>query len=117
MCESREKGQIFGNARGWVRKQEREGREQTGKSQVVVLCERRVVTTSRGSESGVLSSFGVLSCETAVTDLGALLCFGLVYYCGLWSGYMVLQSVRLLVNDRKFPAGNSVFLSHQTSQQ
>ena len=28
-----------------------------------------------------------------------------------------LQPVRLLVNDRKFPAGNSVFLSHQTSQQ
>ena len=27
------------------------------------------------------------------------------------------QPVRLLVNDRKFPAGNSVFLSHQTSQQ
>ena len=83
MCESREKGQIFGNARGWVRKQEREGREQTGKSQVVVLCETViVVTTSRGSESGVHSSFGVLSCETAVTDLGALLCFGLVL---LWS--------------------------------
>ena len=28
-----------------------------------------------------------------------------------------IQPVRLLVNDRKFPAGNSVFLSHQTSQQ
>ena len=27
------------------------------------------------------------------------------------------QPVRLLVNDRKFPAGNNVFLSHQTSQQ
>ena len=27
------------------------------------------------------------------------------------------QPVRLLVNDRKFSAGNSVFLSHQTSQQ
>ena len=27
------------------------------------------------------------------------------------------QSVCLLVNDRKFPAENSVFLSHQTSQQ
>ena len=27
------------------------------------------------------------------------------------------QHVRLLVNDRKFLAGNSVFLSHQTSQQ
>jgi len=35
-----------------------------------------------GSESGVLSSFGMLSCETAVSDLGALLCFGLVL---LWS--------------------------------
>jgi len=80
MCESREKGQIFGNGRGWVSRDG--GRVQTGKSQVVVLCERRVVTTSRGSESGVLSSFGVLSCETAVTDLGALLCFGLVL---LWS--------------------------------
>jgi len=30
----------------------------------------------------VLSSFGMLSCETAVSDLGALLCFGLVL---LWS--------------------------------
>ena len=28
-----------------------------------------------------------------------------------------LQPVRLLVNDRKFSAGNSVFVSHQTSQQ
>ena len=28
-----------------------------------------------------------------------------------------LRSVRLLVNDRKFSVGNSVFLSHQTSQQ
>ena len=27
------------------------------------------------------------------------------------------QPVRLLVNDRKFPTENSVFLSHQTSQQ
>ena len=27
------------------------------------------------------------------------------------------QSFRLLVNDRKFSARNSVFLSHQTSQQ
>ena len=29
----------------------------------------------------------------------------------------VHQAVRLLVNDRKFSAENSVFLSHQTSQQ
>lgn len=42
-------------------RRERE-RVQTGKSQVVVLFRERVVT-SRGSESGVLSSFGVLSCE------------------------------------------------------
>ena len=28
-----------------------------------------------------------------------------------------IQPVRSLVNDHKFPAGNSVFLSHQTSQQ
>ena len=27
------------------------------------------------------------------------------------------QPVRLLVNDRKFPAGNSIFFSHQISQQ
>ena len=31
--------------------------------------------------------------------------------------YEIIQPVRLLVNDRKFSAGNSVFLSHQTSQQ
>ena len=31
--------------------------------------------------------------------------------------YLLLQPVRLLVNDHKFPAGNSVFLLHQTSQQ
>ena len=37
------------------------------------------------------------------------LCVGSIYYYH--------QPVRLLVNDRKFPAGNSVFLSHQTSQQ
>ena len=30
-----------------------------------------------------------------------------------WINYLV----RLLVNDRKFSAGNSIFLSHQTSQQ
>jgi len=30
---------------------------------------------------------------------------------------VLFQPVRLFVNDRKFPAGNSVFLSHQTSQQ
>ena len=31
------------------------------------------------------------------------------------SGRVDEQPVRLLVNDRKFPAENSVFLSHQTS--
>ena len=31
--------------------------------------------------------------------------------------FVLIQPVRLLVNDRKFLAGNSVFLSHQTSQQ
>ena len=31
--------------------------------------------------------------------------------------HVVNQPVRLLVNDRKFTAGNSVFFSYQTSQQ
>ena len=36
---------------------------------------------------------------------------------GVIREFAIPQPVRLLVNDRKFPAGNSVFLSHQTSQQ
>ena len=40
---------------------------------------------------------------------------------GNWQGNQttvrVMQPVRLLVNDRKFPVGNSVFISYQTSQQ
>ena len=39
-----------------------------------------------------------------------------VWFC-LKKSTILFQPVRLLVNDRKFPAGNSVFLSHQTSQQ
>ena len=34
-----------------------------------------------------------------------------------WRLAYILQPVRLLVNDRKFPVGNSIFFSHQTSQQ
>ena len=37
--------------------------------------------------------------------------------CNILLKHTYIQHVRLLVNDRKFPAGNSVFLSHQTSQQ
>ena len=59
---------------------------------------------------------------------GATKCWFLyLYYCGLWiclylyylrlCGSTAWQPVRLLVNDRKFPVENSVFLSHQTSQQ